>query len=66
MTVKELLDLLNNLPIQSLELPIYVDNKVEEFTEFTIEPITESCDDLTIVGYILTESTQLTFKFERN
>ena len=55
MTVCDLLAALNDLPIDALDKPIYIDNDKEQFSEITIEAVTESCDDPTIIGYVIVE-----------
>jgi hypothetical protein len=47
----ELVEKLNNLPNNT---PIHVDPELNYNEEFSLEPITISCEDKTIVGYIIT------------
>lgn len=54
MTVEELLALLNDLPVDALKKDILVNGGDDTFTNISVEPITESCDDETIVAYIIT------------
>jgi hypothetical protein len=55
MTVEELLSALHDLPVSALKLPIFIDNDREQFNNITIEPVTESCDDPTVIGYVIVE-----------
>ena len=54
MKVKELLALLNDLPVEALEKDIHIANSFGD--HYTLEPVTVSCVDTTIVGYVLVKS----------
>lgn len=58
MTVEDLLALLHDLPVDALKKDIFIDNDKEQFTEIEIEPVTESCDDPTIIGYVIVEKVK--------
>jgi hypothetical protein len=58
MIVCDLLAALNDLPVSALDKHIYIDNDREQFGEIEIEPVTESCDDPTIIGYVIVEKTK--------
>jgi hypothetical protein len=70
MTVCDLLAALNDLPVAALDKPIFIDNDKEQFHEIEIEAVTESCDDPTIIGYVIVEKekgpVQLTLPFNRS
>lgn len=55
MTVCDLLAALNDLPVSALDKHIYIDNDKEQFQNIAIEPVTESCDDPTVIGYVIVE-----------
>ncbi len=67
MKVVDLLAALNDLPVSALDLDIYIDNDKEQFNEIAIEPVTESCDDPTIIGYVIVEkdARQLLLPFDK-
>lgn len=67
MKVRELLAKLHDLPVDALEKDIFIAYEDEELVDVLIEPITESCEDPTIVGYILcaSESRQLELPFDK-
>jgi hypothetical protein len=70
MTVCDLLAALNDLPVDALDKHIYIDNDREQFGEIEIEPVTESCDDPTIIGYVIVEKSkepvQMVLPFNRS
>jgi hypothetical protein len=49
--LERLIKLVKSLPAHT---PITFDEELNDNCEWTVEPITVSCDDLTIVGYIVT------------
>lgn len=55
MTVEELLSALHDLPVSALKMDIFIDNDKEQFRQIAIEPVTESCDNPTIIGYVIVE-----------
>lgn len=66
MTVCDLLAALNDLPVAALDKPIYIDNDKAQFQEIEIEAVTESCDDPTIIGYVIVEkSKQMELPFDK-
>jgi hypothetical protein len=56
MKVEKLISMLLDLPSGT---EVYVDNNGETFHEMILERITESHDDPTIIGYLLTDKTRL-------
>jgi hypothetical protein len=63
MKVVDLLAALNDLPVSALDKEIYIDNDKEQFQNIKIEPVTESCDDPTVIGYVIVEDGQLVLPF---
>lgn len=67
MTIAKLVALLMDLPIDALNKPIYVSAERSDDGEFTIEPVTESCDNPKVIGYIIVApSKQLEFDFSKD
>jgi len=60
MKVGELLALLNDLTIGDLDKEVYIEVGKDELVDFDITPITESCDDDTIVGFMISEKEEET------
>jgi len=64
MTVEELLAQLNDLPVDALKKNIFVESADgDTFSDMIVEAITESCDDFTIVGYVITQDRQMELPF---
>ena len=61
MKVQELIDTLSKL--QS-DKDIFIDGDKEVYGQINVEPITESCEDPTVIGYIILEDRQLKLPFE--
>ena len=38
------------------ETPVAFDEELDDDCEWTLEPVTESCDDTRVVGYIVTNA----------
>lgn len=45
--------LLATLPV---ELPVTFDPDLSDDSDWTVEPITASCNDMTVVGYVVTNA----------
>ena len=67
MKVKELLSILHDLPIEALDKDILMDVGGEELVQLMVEPIIESCDDPTVISYVVCEDNgQLSFDFSKD
>jgi len=57
MTIRELIDILEKLP-EELQIFIAVTNG--DSCQVVVAPVTESCQDNTVIGYVITdESTEV-------
>lgn len=67
MKVSDLIDSLKKLPPDA---DIYLEGPQEDFPALEVQPVTESCEDDTVIGYVLVGSDahqmELPFNGEKN
>jgi len=61
MKIKDLIQLLSDLPLES---NIYLERNGELSDEISLQTITDSCNDVSIVGYFICDSSLVEFSEE--